>query len=138
MERLEPGARQADEAFPDQAGKPEAEKVSARPVATWLATKIRVSTPKSSAISAPAMIAASEAEQRRAGDEGGAEAGHRAHDHHALDAEIEDAGRSTTSSPIAAMSSGVAAVMMVRMSVLHAVLQPAPEAQPRQAASAMR
>ena len=55
-----------------------------------------------------------------AGEKGGAEAAHRAHHHHALDAEIEDARRSATSSPMAASSNGVAAVMMVRRTAIEA------------------
>ena len=72
--------------------RPRPSSVSARPVATWLVTSVSVRKPNSSENSAPTMIAANDAEPGRAGGERDGETGHRAHDHHALDAEVEHAG----------------------------------------------
>ena len=66
--------------------------VKARPVATWLASSVRVSTPKPSAITSPAAGAGEDPQRGAAGDDGNAEGGDGAHQHHALDAEVEDAG----------------------------------------------
>ncbi len=71
---------------------PRPNSVNARPEATWLATKISVTTAKSAAMIMPATIAGEHAERRIAGIEGDREGGDRPHRHHAFHAEIEDAG----------------------------------------------
>ena len=71
--------------------------VSARPVATWLEPSVSTSTANSIDEAAPARAAHEDAEPRRqradavAISQGDGEAGHRADQHHALDAEIEHA-----------------------------------------------
>ena len=66
--------------------------VSARPVATWLTASPSVSAPKTADIATPATMPQQRADQGRAGEIGAGKAAGRAHDHHALDAEIEHAG----------------------------------------------
>ena len=66
--------------------------VRARPVATWLAIRLSVRTAKISEASAPANIAASAPSAGTPVVYPHRETGDRADQHHALDAEIEDAG----------------------------------------------
>ena len=66
--------------------------VSARPVATWLTASPSVISAKISDISDAGGDAAQRADDDRAGEPGAAKAAGRAHDHHALDAEVEHAG----------------------------------------------
>ena len=65
--------------------------VSARPVATWFASSESVSTPNASAIRSAGERAGGDAEPGAAGGHGDREGGHRAGQHHALDAEVEHA-----------------------------------------------
>ena len=70
---------------------PRPRSVSARPVATWLETRMSVRTPNSAAMRHTGSDGCEIRRDRGAGEEGCAEAADRAHHHHALDAEIEDA-----------------------------------------------
>ena len=104
----------ADEARADQRDRPTPKIVSARPVATWLASSDSVSTPKISAISAPASAPATMPSQRCRWSTRDGEGGDRARQHHALDAEVEHAGASRPPARRAPRSSsGVAALIMV-------------------------
>ena len=66
--------------------------VSARPVATWLAARPSVRTPKTPPAPAPARMPQSAPTRVEPRDVGAGEAAGGADDHHALDAEIEHAG----------------------------------------------
>ena len=80
--------------MPTKAEKPAPNRLSARPVAYWLVLSQITSTPKAAASSAPATAPAREAEPVAAGVDGGREAGDRGDQHHALGAEVDDAGAS--------------------------------------------
>jgi hypothetical protein len=66
--------------------------VSARPVATWLAESDSVRKPKISAAAAAASAAQSDSQPMVPGDQHYRHGDHRADQHHALDAEVEDTG----------------------------------------------
>ena len=73
--------------------RPRPRSVSARPVGDLVGDEGQGEDARRASDSAmPAEMAARTPSTRRAGDEGGAEAADGAHHHHALDAEIEDAG----------------------------------------------
>ena len=72
--------------------RPRPRMVSDRPVATWLVATLSVRNPNSSENTAPARMPASTPSQGEPVSRRGGEAADRAHDHHALDAEIEHAG----------------------------------------------
>ena len=61
-------------------------------MATWLLTRVSVSTPKISAMQHAGQGGGDDARRVAAGGEGDGEGGDRTRQHHALDAEIEHAG----------------------------------------------
>ena len=84
-----PAARQR---FPDQAGKPEAEKGEREAGRHLVGDEGQGEEAEEQRHQHSGKDRSEETEKRPAGDEGRAEAAHRAHDHHAFDAEIEHAG----------------------------------------------
>ena len=82
----------ADKAGAEQPDRPTPKRVSARPVATWLAASVSVSSAKSAASAAPAGTPRRTPSEWLPVASCAGEAADRAHQHHALDAEIEHAG----------------------------------------------
>ncbi len=97
--------------------RPSPSSVSARPVATWLVTSVSVRKPNSSENSAPTMMAASTPSQGEPVVRATPKPVTAPMTIMPSTPRLSTPERSTTSSPIAAISSGVAAVAMVmRMS----------------------
>src|SRR5690242_17456573 len=93
--------------------KPSPSSVSARPVATWLVTSVRVRKPNSSENSAPTIIAAIAPSQGEPVESATPKPVTAPITIMPSTPRLSTPERSTTSSPIAAISSGVAAVAIV-------------------------
>ena len=78
--------------MPAKAEKPAPNRLSARPVAYWLVLSQITSTPKTAASRAPAPHAGGKAEPVAAGVDHGGKAGDGGAQHHALGAQVDDAG----------------------------------------------
>src|SRR5687767_6682254 len=102
-------------ASPIMPERPRPSSVSARPVATWLVTSVSVRKPKSSENSAPTMIAASTPSHGEPVVSATAKPVTAPMTIMPSTPRLSTPERSTTSSPSAAMRSGVAAVAMVMM-----------------------
>ena len=108
-------AARADERRADQAGQAEAEDRQRKARADLVRGKAQHhAAANSAAIRAPASMPAATPSEGRVEGHGGGEAAGGAHRHHALEPRLRTPERSATSSPIAAISSGVEAVTMVR------------------------
>ena len=77
---------------PSTRARPTPTSVSARPLTTWSAWKWMVMTPWRRLSRPPASMATSSPSHGLPVDDDGREAGHRADEHHALDAQVQDPG----------------------------------------------
>ncbi len=72
--------------------RPTPQNMRARPLASWLARRVMTRNAKIMLKSAPASAPAATPASRAARLHHGGEGRHRAHQHHALEAEVHDAG----------------------------------------------